>query len=188
MKKNSQIIRAFVAVPIPEHVKQLAAETGAGLLNSTKELKLVKLENFHLTLAFIGDVETDLLEGSFNALEEFASSMPSIHVEFSRIGSFPSVIYLKTSIGERELVELSKGVRRILVSHELPFDPKPFKGHLTIARLRNRRKKAKEFLKAYAMDTRFRIDFKVESFAVIQSELTARGPIYTTLGEFHLVD
>ncbi|MFH1515085.1 MAG: 2'-5' RNA ligase family protein, partial [bacterium] len=103
MNNSSQIIRAFVAVPIPENVKQLALETGVSLLNSTKELKLVKSENIHITLAFIGDVESDLLEHSYDALDKLAVETLCIEVEFDRIGTFPSLIFLKTSIGESEL-------------------------------------------------------------------------------------
>jgi 2'-5' RNA ligase len=156
------------------------------MLKKERGLKLVHPENYHITLAFIGDVELDLLESIDKSLERLASGLPVIDVQFNRIGTFPSVIYLKISEGERELADLSKNAKSILAQNGIPYDAKPFKGHLTIARSRERRVKAIEFLKSYACDARFDIFFEVLSFSMIQSELTSTGPIYTTLNKYYL--
>ncbi len=186
MPNPHEIIRAFLAVDMPDDIRTLAAETGERLLNREKGLKLVRPENYHITLAFIGDVELDLLESIDKSLERLAESVSVIDVQFNKIGTFPSVIYLKISEGESELAHLSKSARAILTQNEIPYDSKPFKGHLTIARSRNRRVKAKEFLKSYAFDARFDISFEIVGFSLIQSELTTTGPIYTTLNQYYL--
>lgn len=188
MLNHQNTIRAFLAADMPDDIRTLVADTGGGLLKSEQDLKLVKPENFHITLAFIGDVELDLLESIDDPLQELADGLSAIDVHLNRIGAFPSVIYMKMSEGEEELISLSKSARTILTRNEIPFDSKPFKGHITIARLRNRRvkSKAKDFLKSYAYDVRFDIFFNVASFSLIQSELTSAGPIYTTLCKYYL--
>lgn len=186
MPNPHETIRAFLAVDMPDEIRTLAAETGERLLAREKGLKIVRPENYHVTLAFIGDVQRDLLDAIDEPITRLAEGISVIDVQFSQIGTFPSVIFLKTSEGEQELARLSKGVRDILAQNEIPCDSKPFKGHLTIARSRNRKMKAKEFLKSYAFDARFDIRFEISSFSLIQSELTSAGPIYTILKQYYL--
>ena len=186
MPNRHETIRAFLAVDMPDEIRTLAAETGERLLTHAKELKIVRPENYHITLAFIGDVQRDLLNAIDKPIARLAEGISVISVQFNKIGTFPSVIFLKTSEGEQELARLSKGVRDILARNKIPCDSKPFKGHLTIARSRNRKMKAKEFLKSYAFDARFDIRFEIDSFSLIQSELTSAGPIYTTLKQYYL--
>jgi 2'-5' RNA ligase len=178
--------RTFIAASIPDDIRDLAAETAENLLESTKGLKLVKPSNMHLTLAFIGDISPDIMETAYQPLSMLAESLTPFRVSFDRIATFPSVIFIKPSDGSQTLVDLASAVRTILRKNNIPYDTKPFKGHLTVARTKDRSLKAQAFLKNYAMDTRFNIEFVLNNFSVIQSDLTREGPIYTTLREYNL--
>jgi 2'-5' RNA ligase len=178
--------RTFIAVPIPDDVRSLAAQTAESLFENTKGLTLVKPSNMHLTIAFIGDISPDLIQPAYQPFSLLAESYQPFRVSFDRIATFPSVIFIKPSDGSQTLVDLASAVRTILRKSNIPYDTKPFKGHLTVARTKDRSTKAPAFLKSYAMDTRFNIEFVLNNFSVIQSELTREGPIYTVMKSFNL--
>lgn len=186
MAITDMTFRTFIAVSIPSDVRSLAAQTAESLFESIKGLTLVKPSNMHLTLAFIGDISPDCMEPAYQPLSMLAESLTPFRVSFDRIATFPSVIFIKPSDGSQALIDLASGVRTILRKNDLPYDTKTFKGHLTVARTKDRRTKAQTFLKSYAMDTRFNIEFVLDNFSVIQSELTREGPIYTIMKSFNL--
>jgi 2'-5' RNA ligase len=183
METSSEIIRAFIAFPIPSETRNLIAQTCENLLVNPKGLKIVKPENYHLTLAFIGDIPLDHVSTIHDDMTQYASEVKPFKVSFDRIGTFPSVIFVRPSTGERDLTDLTSGVRTILRKKEVPYDDKPFKGHMTIARVRDR-KNAKEFIHVHAFDSRFNIEFESDRIFLIKSDLQPEGPIYTTLKEY----
>src|SRR3989338_8308139 len=81
-------MRLFLAVNIPESVKQYLGEVQESLKGHEGRITWVKPENMHFTLKFLGDVE----EGKVDAITEKMSKIPyaPFSVELTDIGTFPS--------------------------------------------------------------------------------------------------
>ncbi|MGA3539187.1 RNA 2',3'-cyclic phosphodiesterase [Micromonosporaceae bacterium DT194] len=141
-------MRLFVALypppPVREHLTAqvsrlvVGTATAAGL-----NVRLADPENLHLTLAFLGEVDDDRQPDVEAALAQavadrrrWAPSIPMVQVGGGgRFGRGPATVLWAGLRGDVEgLNVLSRLVRVQLRQGRLPFDDKPFRPHLTIAR------------------------------------------------------
>lgn len=87
-------------------------------------------ENYHVTLAFIGE---------FNDLGKVKRALEKVvfepfEISAGGVGSFGSIYYVKVKSEERMLDLLAEKVRGELEAAGVPFDCKRFKAHITIGR------------------------------------------------------
>ena len=183
----SQSVRAFLAFDLEnEDVKKrladaqiLAAQTGA-------DLKLVETENIHVTMRFLGDITLVMAEKVFEEMKRV--QFTPFDVCLCGLGVFPSLSYPRvvwTGItdGAEQLSNIFTQLEPRIRSLGFAPDPKGFSPHLTIARVRSARNKAQlaEFIQKNAKHN-FGI-VKAQCLRLKRSELTPKGPIYSTLKE-----
>ncbi len=161
---------------IGEFQKALA-QTGA-------DLKLVGLENIHITLRFLGDAPRALVEQLKVELNKIEFS--PFKVVFNSVGVFPdqnriNVVWVGIDEGNVGLVDLSGKINRVLARFNIPPDRRGFSPHLTVARVRTSRNREAllKTVKAF-VDSEFSF-FEVNSFSLKQSTLTPAGPVYRDL-------
>lgn len=129
-------MRLFVAVWPTDQVRDRLAEAIEALL--TDELRWVKPENWHVTLAFLGSVPDDELDALVAVLRSIQAQAlrcdAALGTHTSTIGR--SVLCLPTS----GLDELAGAVRESTGPFSrAPDRDRPFAGHLTLARTRRGR-------------------------------------------------
>ena len=84
--------------------------------------------NFHMTLAFVGEWPEDITHLLPKVSAPFS-------VTLSYAGIFPKADVLYAGVKpSKELDELAERVRCRLQENGIPFDPKPFYPHITLAR------------------------------------------------------
>lgn len=173
-------MRCFISLEIPE-----------GALKKIKEIqeklpefigKKTELDNLHLTLKFIGEIDEDKVEEVKKRLNEM--KFEKFEVEIDSIGFFSEkfirIIWL-------HLVNCDKLQKEIDEKLSLIFEPEQrFMSHLTIARVKKVDNK-KEFLEQLKNLKIPKIKFLVEEFSLIKSELFEKGPEYTVLGNYKLI-
>jgi len=140
----------------------------------------------HITLAFLGAVDDTRLDDAAAALTDAGSGTRPFDVELVAMGRFPEggaprVIWLAAGAGASELVRLAESVRRCLGARSLPFDAKPFRPHLTLARVRENadRSSARALAAAVAGARIAPLRFRVDEAILFESKLSSRGPRYT---------
>jgi len=180
-------IRSFIAFDINnEKVLKRLSETQEKLEKTGARLKLVKPENIHITMQFLGDIRPDMVDRIHSKMEQVAFT--PFEVEIQGVGVFPSLNYARviwTGIqkGAEKLGnifnQLEPGLR------ELGFRPdkKGFNPHITIARVKTGHNKAElvrciNELASYEFGV-----LKAECLKLKKSILTPKGPIYSTLKE-----
>jgi 2'-5' RNA ligase len=131
-------MRLFIALPLPPQI----AAAAAALLPDLPGLRPVRPELLHVTLAFLGRVLDDRLPDVVAACEEAAAAQPSYAITLDRGGRFPEggtprVVWLGMGEGATESASLAASLRTALTARELPFDAKPFRPHLTLARVKD---------------------------------------------------
>ena len=142
---SENLLRAFVAVrPTPDRRSRIAATVRQRVANDARlrrDLRLVKADRLHLTLAFLGALplarEADLLDAARRA----AATHERFDLGFAGLGGFPTsararVAWLGVREGRDPLISLAAVLRARLDEQGLPFDAKPFRPHLTVARSR----------------------------------------------------
>jgi 2'-5' RNA ligase len=181
------VIRVFVALPVPLHVaEQLAALVPAEL----KGLKRVGPELMHVTLAFIGWLDESRVAQVAGAVGIAAPRVRAFEVPLEAVGRFPAtgrprVIWVGTGAEER-ILTLGGVVRDALAEASIPFDIKPLRPHITLARVRedvavqDARAIGSSVARAKVPEG---LRFRAGTVNVMQSVLTPKGPRYSSLRE-----
>jgi 2'-5' RNA ligase len=132
--------RLFVAVPLSDalrdQLRQALRDASAG---RPLPGRIVRPENWHLTLRFLGDTEAAAAARLLGALATAPLGVP-IAASFDSLGAFPRpdrarVLWLGVGQGATELTALADVVNAAVLEAGCPVDDKPFRAHLTLARL-----------------------------------------------------
>ncbi|MCR4428442.1 MAG: RNA 2',3'-cyclic phosphodiesterase [Caldiserica bacterium] len=177
-------MRVFVALPIPEEVKQTIGVFMGKLRSSGADVKWVERENLHFTLRFLGELE----EGDLPRVEDSIktlSGFKSFQAKTGPFGVFPSlssprVFWIGLEKGKEEMEEISRALNLAFKERGFPQEDKPFQAHLTIGRARSPKNipALKQLLETLSPP---QVEFSVAEVSLFQSTLTPRGPIYRKL-------
>lgn len=163
--------RLFIAAyPPPEVVAaidELPRPTMTGV-------RWVPVDQWHLTLRFLGDAD----EGEAAAALAAVGPQPPAQVELgpfvSRLGR--DIVCLPA----RGLDSLARAVVAATEDIGEPADPRPFAGHITLARLRNRGT-------CGLAGERFAASFEVRELSLVRSWLTPQGANHEVLAIHQLI-
>ncbi|MGN6466998.1 MAG: RNA 2',3'-cyclic phosphodiesterase [Rhizobiaceae bacterium] len=126
--------RLFTALEIPRDAALSLSLLRGGLPGA----RWIDVENYHLTLRFIGDVEGHVADEIANALDRVRRR--SFQLTLSGVGAFgsrkPHALWAG-AMASPDLNALQAEIERICQRLGVPSDPRKFMPHVTIARLRN---------------------------------------------------
>ncbi len=178
-------MRSFLGLMMPAHAGRELSALLAPLSRFSDVLRLGDPANFHITLAFLGDLDrrqvaaaADLparLEGVKWPLE-ISTGAPAGHP-----ARRPRVLLAGISQGSDQLVDLHARTATALAAADLPLPTGPYRPHITLARLRPRANRSQRsnisaaFAESLAGES---ISFQVQRLELVASRLTSRGPIY----------
>ena len=180
-------IRSFIALDVDdEQVVKRFSEAQQMLVRTGADLKLVKPENIHVTMRFLGNITPPMADSVHEAIQKVSFSQ--FDVEIRGLGAFPKLQYTRViwagiKNGAEQLSNVFDQLEPKL--RELGFRPdsKGFSPHLTIARVKSGRNKP-ELIRCIkdAVNYEFGI-INAECLRLKRSVLTPRGPIYSTIHE-----
>ena len=156
--------------------------------------RLARRDTWHVTLAFLGEVAEDRGPGAAMAIERAVSAWraaapgpPQLRLAGGgRFGRGRFTLLWVGVDGDREaLAGLSWQVRRELKRDRLPYDDRPFKPHLTIARPGDRLEKAEVEADRAALASYRGPDWPVRSVELVRSHLGPK-PWYEQLATSEL--
>ena len=189
---DEQSFRIFCAVELPseirsriqQHVDQLRASFPDASLSWTR------VENIHLTLKFFGNVEQKFIPKIEKAAELAVKEFQLFEILIAGTGVFPRpkqprVLWIGVTDPENNLAELQRRFEEKAVAKGFPKEERPFKPHLTVARVR----KPDSTREVAEMNQRlgFRpMTMPVRELVVFRSELSSKGSRYTVLSRWEL--
>jgi 2'-5' RNA ligase len=185
-----ETVRSFIAIQLPDEVKQALAELQAQLkLNESRAVKCVDPQSIHLTLQFLGDVAVNKLDEISAVMAKAVQGMSPFQLEVKGLGVFPNlkqvrVVWVDVAGDTEQLLDLQKRIEVGLVPLGFTPEKRSFTPHLTLARLRDqaafdekqrlgRLIAATEFNKIYQVN--------VDTVHLMKSQLTREGPIYSQI-------
>ena len=176
-------MRLFVGLSFSENIRRSLGCLLSGLDNA----RWVKPENFHLTLRFIGDVNSrDAAD-----LDSILASIygETFNLELAGLGYFGKNDKLRTLwvdiVPNKPLLRLHKKVERGVISAGFGAKVRKFKPHVTLAQFGGR--KPRDFDSYFFANGAFSMaPFKVSSFTLFESYLGRGGSHYVTLAEYPL--
>ena len=175
--------RGFIAIDLTATPKILEFENTLKKIGA--DVKLVEPENIHITLKFLGDVEQQLIDRIDHIMNDAVYNMSPFSFTLKKTGVFPNQQYMKILwIGienEQPIITLAKILDEQLCTLGFTKEKREFSPHLTIGRVRTAKNKEQllRTIQTYA-DTLFG-EFFVDSITLKKSDLTSKGPMYTTI-------
>jgi RNA 2',3'-cyclic 3'-phosphodiesterase len=167
----------FAAFPTSETRRRIASATAA--LRLPKEARLVPAENYHMTIAFVGEVAREQAV----ALRAIGAAVrcPPFEVCFDAYEHWqkPEVIVAVASECPAVLLELHRALRAGFDHLRLPADRVAFRAHVTLAR---------KITQAPVLKAMSKFSWTVRQFQLLRSARSAEGSVYTVVDSWPLLD
>jgi 2'-5' RNA ligase len=133
--------RGFVALPLPESHRAGLAPFVAAVASTAPGFRWVPAGNLHLTLRFLGPVESEPLARLSEELARVEGE--PFDLELGQLGSFwrrgkAAVLWLGLAAGAVEAKRLAAAVEAACRASGLAPDERPYRAHITLARPRTR--------------------------------------------------
>jgi RNA 2',3'-cyclic 3'-phosphodiesterase len=128
----------FIAVPIPIEISERLLLLQAELKELFPFRSWVHKQDYHITLAFLGEASSIQLDQVKQAMEQIAKSHCSFMLTLDKIGVFgnrlaPRILWQGVK-EEPKLRELREDVYHACIDIGFSLDQRPFAPHITIAR------------------------------------------------------
>jgi RNA 2',3'-cyclic 3'-phosphodiesterase len=174
-------VRCFVAVLLPDRVRAGLAAVCAELRGQTRGVAWVRSDNLHLTLRFLGEIDTVALEQVREAVVAAAAGVEPFAVTLRGLGGFPPgrpprVLWAGLAAGSASLEALYARLEAALIARGIPGESRAFHPHVTLARTRASRGEA-DLTRVLGNGPALG-EVRVAALHLMRSELDPRGARY----------
>lgn len=179
-------IRSFFALPLSHEAEFDLACATDGLqplldktLNPEASLRWVPSANYHLTLAFLGDIRRRDVERLHDIAQQVVEGMWATEFLLQRFEWFPSALKPRLLVAapadNPALIDLQSRLSKLLRQQGFSLESKPFRPHITLARLRDVSQCPD--LSGQELD----ISCELDELVLFSSEQSRVGSVYTPL-------
>ncbi len=184
-RPEAKPLRLFVAIEIPEGVKDATEEAFEPWREAFPKARWVPRENWHVTLKFLGRTWPRLMEWVPERIAAAAMDTPPFTARITGVGSFPSArsgrVLWAGFEEDSALIALAAKVETAL-SDEFTVEKRPFHPHLTVARSDPALRLPREFAGTPLVTDQWEVDHVV----LFRSHLRRPAPVYEPLSRFEL--
>jgi len=183
-------IRTFIAVNLTDELRAQAAAIQQELRAAAPSVKWVDPASMHFTLKFLGAVEAGLMDQVIAANAAAVDGQAEFELTLHGAGAFPRpgsarVVWVGVTAGAEQMAELARRIEEAMTPLGFPPEKRPFSAHMTLGRAKvppgPGLREAIERLREAPVGTML-----ATSVAVMKSDLTPQGAIYTRLAEARL--
>jgi 2'-5' RNA ligase len=184
-------IRSFIAIEIPEALRQKLRDLLRQLRGTGADVKWVRPEGIHVTLKFLGAVDPETLDAISQALRPVVGRFDPFDLKAQGIGGFPAsrnprVIWAGLTEAEGAASRLQREIDATAAGLGFPSEDRPFKPHLTLGRVRSPKGKT-SLTQMIEGNAHLGLgSFRVEQVVLFRSDLRPEGAVYSRLQEFPL--
>ena len=182
-------MRLFTGISLPDEVTGNLS-TLIDRLRPTAHLRWSPVYNLHITTKFIGEWPEERLQELIDALQPLGRR-PAFDVSVTGIGWLPNphsprILFAGIKAGP-ELPDLASATEAATTALGVERETKPFRPHLTIARIKDTGIPLGPLRQAIAqLESPEFGTVRVDSFKLYQSKMGPSGSIYTQLAEIPL--
>ena len=179
-------MRLFLAAPLTDAVRQALAALLRDRAVRGLPGRVVRPENWHLTLRFLGEVGEVECDRVTAALDQAALG-PGFSVRWGSLGAFPrptraTVLWVGMEQGRTEAERLAGAVAEALEGAGFPPEDRPFRAHLTLSRIRPHQ----DVTSLLDSAAQLGVAMPVDRVALYRSHLGRGGARYEELDSFPL--
>ena len=182
-------IRLFIAIDLPEAVKDVLAETAVRLSQNVpnRAIRWVSHDQMHLTLRFLGDTAVSQLPDLQQELAKLATQYQPFQLWLRGAGAIPNpkrprVVWVGLAGDLAPLQKMQATLEDRVVALGWAREKRPFSPHLTLGRVKDAGQ-----ARGLNWDVKLvEVGFGVTAVQLVQSELRSSGAVYTVLQEVPL--
>ena len=179
-----ETIRAFIAIDLPAHIRSSLGEAQDILKSFGFRVRWVRPQNIHLTLKFLGNIDSNQIDKVIAAMARTADDFCGVSLFTKEIGVFPNIRRPRVIwAGLNGKLETLKNLQQTLDKHlgavGFPEETRAFKAHLTLGRVKGKiasaqMKTAIDKLKGFESES-----FEIREIFLFKSELRPTGAVYS---------
>ena len=188
---SEPLIRCFIALHVPEEIITGISQYIQELKKLTNRVRWVRPAGMHLTLKFLGEIESSRVETVQSRLPKISEAVAPFRMYVSGSGCFPGrnrprVFWLGLDQGEsNSLTEIQALLENILEPLGLERETRRFFPHLTLGRV----KQPDDFSNIYTFFDKHpfpKKTFPITEIFFMRSELKPSGAEYSVIGRYPL--
>ena len=134
-------LRLFVAVPVPDPVARFLKDIRGRLETPEMNIRWAPVKNIHLTLQFLGDVETAAVASITDQMDAAAGAVAPFSIAAKGVGGFPTlrrfrILWVGLDDEKQHLTAIQSALASRLETIGFTRERRRFHPHLTIGRAR----------------------------------------------------
>ncbi len=185
-------VRSFLAFELPENIKEIISRVSGEMKKSPLNIRWVKTGNIHLTVIFIGDILTDILDDMESHVSEVCSNYGPFKIAVNGTGVFsnrrnPRVLWVGLDGEIDRMSDFKKTLQKRLKPFGIKEEKRRFNPHLTLGRFRKGAKSdvhLDDLLLTYK--SLMSQECMLSELVLFKSDLKPSGAVYTKLNTWSL--
>ncbi len=184
--------RLFIAVELPEEIKEYLSSAVRTLQETGADAKWVEPKNIHLTLKFLGATPAETIPAIRRAMTAVTDNARAVPASLETFGGFPSlaaprVLWVSLTDKEKRLEHIVRELEDSLSAVGFAKEDRPFKAHITLARLRSSRNRLSltEAARKFQAVLEHPV-FSLDNMTLFESVLSPKGPAYSIIEQIKL--
>ncbi len=181
-------IRTFLAIDLSTEARRKSERYLRPIVSSeTEGVRWTPPNRWHVTLAFLGDVDPQEVVGICRAAEEAARQVDPFFWSLRPIGSFPNptrpqVVWLGVDDFDQGMKKLHQELNRVLEPLGFPPEGRPFRPHITVGRV-HRGARISPSMKSILTEPPpwDGVTEQSDTLLILSSDLGRNGPDYTVM-------
>lgn len=187
---HNEPMRLFVALPVPDHIRQWLADSTSEPRTNRWFQKWVHPQDYHVTLKFLGETDPSWVDAVCAALDQAARIVQPFSLVLGQSGWFgppalPSVWWSGVSGDLGKLRLLQREVNTRLHALGVEPDKRPYSPHITLARRANV-SLTRDQLRSISPESNLpSSSWQVEEMVLFRTHM-GRSPMYEAICRFPL--
>lgn len=177
-------IRSFIALEIPEEIKNEVYQHIENFKKDNLPVKWVEKKNLHITLIFLGEQDLNFLNKVKEILKNVSNNFKPFYINLTNFGFFPTakkprVFWIGIKKNREIITKIVEELNNELKKIDFKPEEREFFPHLTIGRFKASFNAEKYLLLKYESK-----DFLIDRITLFKSTLTSEGPIYEVIENY----
>jgi 2'-5' RNA ligase len=185
-------IRSFLAFELPDDIKTIVTRVSGEIRKSPLDVRWVRPEFIHLTVVFMGDIESEQIPSMGESLGAVCSQHSPFTISLKPMGCFPNtrnprVIWLGIDGDLERMSRFRDDLQHALSPFGIKEEERAFRPHLTLGRFKKPGKRQTELEQLLAKYRELPSPVRTLSDLVLfRSDLKPGGAVYTKMTSWPL--
>ncbi|QDS91653.1 2',5' RNA ligase family [Roseimaritima multifibrata] len=185
-------IRTFIAIPMEPKVQSEARSLVRALEAEGDGVRWVPLDDLHLTLKFLGEVDNTRIHGVCQVVRNCCLETPATELHLTGVGGFPNaerprIVWAGIADGGPILAALVEKLEIEFAKLGFKREPRDWQPHLTLGRTRRGGRKPAQLQQRIADNADRELGHMIANkVCVYASFLDKHGPTYQVMDTIHL--